>query len=66
MRLKTYDVTITETLQMTVPIEAESRAEAEEIAKANWNDSQYILDADHFKGASFKAAERNRERNFER
>ena len=51
---------------MTVPIEAKSRAQAEEIAEANWNDSQYILDADHFKGASFKAAERNRERNFER
>lgn len=66
MRLKTYDVTITETLQMTVPIEAESRAKAEETAKANWNDSQYILDADHFKGASFKAAERSKERNFER
>lgn len=66
MRLKTYDVTITETLQMTVPIEAESRAEAEKIAEANWNDSKYILDADHFKGASFKAAEHNRERDFER
>lgn len=51
---------------MTIPIEAESRAEAEKIAEANWNDSKYILDADHFKGASFKAAERNRERDFER
>ena len=26
--MKTYDVTVTETLQMTVPIEAESLAEA--------------------------------------
>lgn len=66
MKLKTYDVTITETLQTTIPIEAESQAEAEEIAEENWNDSQYILDADHFKGVSFKAAERSKERNFER
>ena len=29
--MKTYDVTITETLQMTVPIEAESLAEAEQM-----------------------------------
>lgn len=48
--MKTYDVTITETLQMTVPIEAESLAEAEQIAEENWNRSQYILDADHFVG----------------
>ncbi|MDE6053613.1 MAG: DpnD/PcfM family protein [Lachnospiraceae bacterium] len=31
--MKRYDVTITETLQMTVPIEAESLAEAEQIAE---------------------------------
>ena len=55
--MKTYDVTITENLQMTVPIEAESLAEAEQIAEENWNSSQYILDADHFVGADFKAKE---------
>ena len=44
--MKAYDVTVTETLQMTVPIEAESLAEAEQIAEDNWNRSQYILDAD--------------------
>ena len=55
--MKTYDVTITETLQMTVPIEAESLAEAEELAERNWNHSQYILDADHFIGAEFEAKE---------
>lgn len=42
---------------MTVPIEAESLAEAEQIAEENWNSSQYILDADHFVGADFKAKE---------
>lgn len=55
--MKTYDVTITETLQMTVPIEAESLAEAGQIAEDNWNRSQYIPDADHFVGADFKARE---------
>ena len=55
--MKTYDVTITETLQMTVPIEAESLAEAEQTAEDNWNRSQYILDADNFVGADFKAKE---------
>ena len=55
--MKTYDVTITETLQMTVPIEAESLAEAEQTEEDNWNRSQYILDADHVVGADFKARE---------
>lgn len=64
--MKTYDVTITETLQMTIPIEAESLAEAERIAEENWNDSQYILDADHFVGADFKAEERVRDKGLER
>ncbi len=64
--MKTYDVTITETLQMTVPIEAESLAEAEQIAEDNWNRSQYILDADYFVGADFKARECVREKGMER
>ena len=55
--MKTYNVTITETLQMTVPIEAESLVEAEQMAEDNWNRSQYILNADHFVGADFKAKE---------
>lgn len=64
--MKTYDVTITETLQMTVPIEADSLAEAEQKAEDNWNASQYILDADHFVGAGFYAEERVREKELER
>jgi len=64
--MKTYDVTITETLQMTVPIEAESLAEAEQAAEENWNNSQYILDADHFAGVDFKAKERVRDKDLER
>lgn len=64
--MKTYDVTITETLQMTVPIEAESLAEAEQMAEENWNRSQYILDADHFVGADFKARECVRDKSIGR
>lgn len=64
--MKTYDVTITETLKMTVPIKADSLAEAEQKAEDNWNASQYILDADHFVGAGFHAEERVREKKLER
>lgn len=64
--MKTYDVTVTETLQMTVPIEAESLEEAELLAEDNWNRSQYILDADHFVGADFKARECVRDKGIER
>jgi hypothetical protein len=60
--MKTYKVTITETLQMQVEIEAASRAEARQIAEERWKDSEYILDADHFKGADFKVEPVQRER----
>jgi hypothetical protein len=61
--LREFEVTITETLQMTVTVEAASRAEAEEIAEANWNNSEYILDADNFTGATFDAAPVKHERS---
>ena len=64
--MKTYDVTITETLQKTVSIRADSRAEAEERAEANWNKGQYVLGADDFVGADFQAEERMKSRDFER
>lgn len=64
--MKTYDVTITETLKMTVPIKADSLAEAEQEAESNWNASMYILDADNFVGATFHAEEREREKEVER
>jgi hypothetical protein len=53
--MKTYKVTITETLQMEVEVEAASRAEAEQIAEDNWRNEDYILDADHFVEVTFKA-----------
>lgn len=53
--MKTYKVTITETLKMTVDVEANSRLEAEEKVKTAWTDGEYILDAEHFTGVTFKA-----------
>ena len=52
---KEYNVTITETLQMTIAVEAENLAEAEEIAEENWSNGDYILGAEQFVGASFTA-----------
>lgn len=64
--MKKYEVTITETLQMTVPIEAGNRAQAEEIAEEGWNGGKYVLGADHFVGADFKAQECRRSKDMER
>jgi len=61
-----YDVTITETLQTTVEIEAQDRFHAEQIASDNWRNSEYILDADHFQGVSFEARLRQKSRDRER
>ncbi|MCD7920584.1 MAG: DUF3846 domain-containing protein [Clostridiales bacterium] len=61
--MKEYDVTITETLEKTVTVEAESREEAEELVEQNWNDSLYILDADDFSHVDFETKD---ERSVER
>lgn len=64
--MKNYEVTITETLQMTVEVEAKTREEAERLVEKNWNDSEYILDADAFKGVDFSARSNERSRDYER
>lgn len=51
--MKEYEVRITETLAMTVTVKAENAAQAREIVERNYKNSDYILDADHFKGATF-------------
>lgn len=61
--MRTYTVTITETLQMSVEVEAPSRYEAEKIVERNWKDQEYILDADHFKGVTFTAKSPIREQD---
>jgi len=61
-----YDVTITETLRMTVGVDAENRFEAEQIVSDNWRNSEYVLDAEHFQGVSFEARLRQKSRDQER
>ena len=51
--MKEYDVKITETLEKTVTVEAESRDAAEEQVKAAYYNSEYILDAENFTGVEF-------------
>lgn len=46
--MKEFEVTITETLQKTVTVEADSKDDALQIAEDMWNDSDIILDADNF------------------
>ena len=64
--MKTYEVTITETLQKTVEVEANSREEAERLVEQKWNDSEYILDADFFVGVDFSARTNERSSDYER
>ena len=57
-----YDITIRETLEMTVTVEAESREEARQIVAYRWKNSEYILDADSFKDVEFYPRGRSRDR----
>lgn len=55
--MKEFDVTITETLQRTVTVRADDRAEAEEMVQESWNSEEYVLDSGDFVEADFKANE---------
>ena len=59
--MKEYEVTIKENLEMKVTIEAENEEDAISIAQENYWNSEYILDADCFKGVEFSAEEILRE-----
>lgn len=50
-----FKVTISETLMLSVEIEAVSQNEAVKIASDGWRDSKYTLDADDFVDVSFDA-----------
>jgi hypothetical protein len=64
--MKTYKVTITEKLEMTVDAAAHSSVEAERLVEKLWNNGDYILDANHFKGVKFKADPPLKSRDSER
>ena len=51
----TFMVTITETLKLTVEVEADSSEEAERIVSDKWRNSEYVLDADNFVEVGFEA-----------
>ena len=53
--MKEYDVTITETLQKTVTVEAMSKDDAEQMAHDMWDDADIILDADDFVDVTFRS-----------
>lgn len=58
-----YDVTIRETLEMTVTVEAESREEARQKVADNWKNGEYILDEESFKDVEFYPRGRSRDRD---
>ena len=51
--MKEFDVTITETLEKKITVEALSKDEAEQAVRDMWNDADIILDADDFIDVSF-------------
>ena len=55
--MREYPVLITEMLQMTVYVEAENPVDAVAKAKAQWQNGDFILDADHFTGVEISAVE---------
>ncbi len=54
--MKEFDITITETLEKTVTVKAESQEEAEDLVHDQWSQSIHVLDADNFTGATIKTS----------
>lgn len=52
--MKEFEVTITETLEKKITVEALSKDEAEQVVRDMWNDADIVLDADDFIDVSFK------------
>ena len=53
--MKEFDVTITETLRLTVSVEAASKEEAEQMVNDQWRAGDYVLDADNFVDVEFES-----------
>lgn len=51
--MREYKVRIKETLEKDVFVQAENTKEAEEKARQKWEEQEYILDAENFKGVDF-------------
>lgn len=57
--MKTYKITITETMSRTVKVRAKSLKEAKLKAENNYYSEKYVLDADDFGGVTFKPEKPN-------
>ena len=53
--LQRFKVTITETLKLTVDVEADNQQQAEQMISDGWYNSEYILNADNFVSVDFEA-----------
>lgn len=53
--MKEFDVTITETLKLTVSVEASSKEEAEQMVNDQWSAGDHVLDADNFVDVEFES-----------
>ena len=53
--MKEFEVTITETLEKTVIVEADSKDDALQIAEDMWKDGDIILDAESFTGVEYQS-----------
>ena len=53
--MKSFDIEITETLQRTVSVAADSREEAEQMVDDGWHNGDYVLDSEDFIDVDFKA-----------
>ena len=51
--MQEFQVVITEVLQKTVTVSADSKEEAKRIAETGWKNADYLLDADDFKEVLF-------------
>lgn len=63
--MRKYKVIITETLEKVVEVEARDKIEAEQIVSDAWHNSDYILDADDFVEANFKAEPIGKKREYD-
>ena len=50
-----FDVTVTETLEQIVRVEAHSPEEAEQLVAKDWVKKEFVLDAENFTRAEFVA-----------
>ncbi len=54
-----FAVTITETLEQTVTVAADTKEEAERIVSLRWRNCEHVLTADNFASVEFNAIRTN-------